>query len=154
MAEGGCVCGKVRYRMDDTSLFTHACHCTWCQRETGGPHALNAMIETDRLCLLRGDPVDCPTPSLSGAGQIIVRCPDCHIALWSFYAGAGRKLAFVRVGTLDDPGLFPPDIHIYTSTKMPWYVLPEGVPAVADHYQRSAYWPEASLRRREAALRG
>ncbi|MBC7141041.1 MAG: aldehyde-activating protein, partial [Rhodobacteraceae bacterium] len=41
---GRCGCGKIRYRMTDRPLFVHACHCTWCQRESGGPHALNAMI--------------------------------------------------------------------------------------------------------------
>ena len=152
MFDGGCVCGKVRYRMTDRPLFTHACHCTWCQRETGGPHALNALIEADRLVLLTGEVEEVAVPSASGQGQVFLRCPDCRIALWSHYAGAGRKFSFVRVGTLDAPGQCPPDIHIFTSTKLPWYVLPEGLPAVPEYYRRSDYWPEDSLRRREAAL--
>ncbi|MGB3148779.1 MAG: GFA family protein [Paracoccaceae bacterium] len=156
--DGGCCCGKVRYRMTKGSMFTHACHCTWCQRETGAPHALNAMVETDALGLLQGTPVEVTIPSASGQGQIMVRCPECQITLWSYYGAAGgipgRKLAFVRVGTLDDPALCPPDIHIYTSTKLPWYVLNDDIPAVAEYYQRSLYWPAESLARRRAALEG
>lgn len=151
---GSCSCHKVRYRLNDTPLFVHACHCTWCQRETGGPHAINAMIESDRIELLHGEPVEVMTPSASGRGQIILRCPDCCVALWSHYAGSGRKVTFVRVGTLDDPAACPPDIHIFTSTKLPWYVLPQGVPAVPDYYDRTALWPEASLRRRAALQAG
>ena len=45
------------------------------------------------------------SPSASGRGQKIVRCPQCHIALWSHYSGAGQGIAFLRVGTLDSPGL-------------------------------------------------
>lgn len=151
--EGQCTCGRVRYRLSEGPLFVHACHCTWCQRESGGPHAVNAMIETGRIEILAGDPVEVTTPSASGKGQIVLRCPDCCVALWSHYAGAGRKVAFVRVGTLDDPAACPPDIHIFTSTKQPWYVIPEGVPAVAQYYDRKLFWPAESLRRR-AALSG
>jgi hypothetical protein len=151
--DGRCTCGQVRYRLASPPMFTHACHCTWCQRETGGPHALNAMIETDRITILSGAPVEVHLPTLSGQGQIVLRCPACQVALWSHYAGAGRKLAFVRVGTLDDPATCPPDIHIFTATKLPWYVLPQGVPAVPEYYRRSDYWPAESLARR-AALTG
>ena len=148
--EGHCTCGRVRYRLKDRPLFTHACHCTWCQRETGGPHALNAMIETASVELLSGAPVEVALPSASGKGQTILRCPDCQVALWSHYAGAGRKVAFVRVGTLEDPSACPPDIHIFTSTKLPWYLLPEGVPAVPEYYRRSEFWPSESLARHRA----
>lgn len=152
MLEGHCTCGKVRFRLTGRPLFTHACHCTWCQRETGGPHAINAMIETDRVELVGGEPVEVEAPSNSGRGQIILRCPDCQVALWSHYAGLGRNVAFVRVGTLDDPAACPPDIHIFTSTKLPWYVLPEGVPAVPEYYDRKQYWSAEALRRREILL--
>ncbi len=150
--EGHCTCGGVRYRLAAAPLFTHACHCTWCQRETGGPHAINAMIESDRVEVLQGTPIEIMTPSNSGKGQIILRCQDCHVALWSHYAGAGRDIAFVRVGTLSDPAACPPDIHIFTSTKLSWYVLPEGVPAVPEYYDRTSFWPVASLVRRDALL--
>jgi hypothetical protein len=53
----------------------------------------------------------------------------------------------VRVGTLDDPARLPPDIHIFTSTKQPWVVIPEGASAVAEFYDRKAYWPSESLER-------
>ena len=151
--EGGCTCRAVRYRLTATPLFVHCCHCRWCQRETGSAFALNAMIESDNLALLCGEPETVDTPSSSGKGQEIVRCPHCRIALWSHYAGAGHAIAFVRVGTLDDPGAFPPDIHIFTDSKQSWVVLPEGVPGLAGYSDRDRLWPEASLARRRA-LRG
>jgi hypothetical protein len=149
---GKCTCGAVRYRLNQRPLFTHACHCTWCQRETGSAFALNAMIETAFVELLQGAPQEIQTPSNSGAGQIILRCPTCHVALWSHYSGAGRKVAFVRVGTLDDPAQCPPDIHIFTATKQPWLNLDGGAPVVAEYYDRTRYWPQSSLTRREVML--
>ncbi len=151
--EGGCACGAIRYRMESKPLFVHCCHCHWCPRETGASYALNAMIEADRVTLLQGRPEMVRTPSNSGKGQTIWRCPDCRIALWSNYSGAGDKVHFIRVGTLDEAHRLPPDIHIYTASKQPWIVIPDGHPAVEAYYEREEYWPEESLARRRRILR-
>ena len=149
--EGTCTCGAVTYRLTQSPLFTPCCHCTWCQRETGSAFALNAMIEAEFL-QVSGAVEEIATPSNSGKGQIIARCPSCKVALFSHYAGAGRLMAFVRVGTLRDPAACPPDIHIFTSTKQPWLVLDSTVPVLPEYYDRKAYWPQASLDRRLALL--
>ena len=151
--EGGCTCRQVRYRMTSRPLFVNCCHCTWCQRESGAAFALNAMIEADRVELLQGEVEAVNTPSSSGKGQKVSRCPSCRVALWSNYAGAGDSLRFVRVGTLDEPGRLPPDIHIFTSTKQPWLTLGNEVPVVPEYYKASQLWPAESLERR-AALSG
>ena len=148
--EGRCTCGAIRYRIIQKPLFVHSCHCTWCQRESGTAFALNALIETEFVQLLAGAPEEVNTPSNSGKGQIIVRCPTCHVALWSHYAGAGRRLAFVRVGTLDDPSQCPPDIHIFAASKQSWLTLDGSTPIVPGYYDRAVHWPEASLQRRAA----
>ena len=150
--EGGCTCREVRYRMTTRPMFVHCCHCRWCQRETGAAFALNAMIEADRVALLQGELEVVNTPSNSGKGQKIARCAKCRIAVWSNYAGAGDAVRFVRVGTLDEPDLLPPDIHIFTSSKQPWVVLPQDTPAVAEYYKATDHWPTASLERRAALL--
>jgi hypothetical protein len=145
--EGGCPCGAVRYRMKSEPLIVHCCHCRWCQRETGASFALNALIETARVEILRGAPEAIDTPSQSGKGQKIVRCPTCRVAVWSHYAGAGAKAAFIRVGTLDDPDLLAPDIHIFTSSKQPWVIIPPGHRSVPEYYDRAEVWPKESLAR-------
>jgi hypothetical protein len=148
--EGGCTCGEVRYRLTSAPMFVHCCHCRWCQRETGTAFALNAMIEADRVHLLKGKVEIIDTPSNSGKGQKIARCPTCRIAVWSNYSGAGDAVNFVRVGTLDTPDLLPPDIHIFTMSKQPWVAIPPGMPAVEEYYDRAIYWPKESLERRNA----
>ncbi len=150
--DGGCTCRFVRYRMATKPLFVHCCHCRWCQRESGASFALNAMIEADRVQLLQGEIEIVDTPSNSGKGQKVSRCPRCRIAVWSNYAGGGSAIRFVRVGTLDAPDLLPPDVHIFTASKQPWVVLPPDTPAAAEYYKASELWPKESLERR-AALR-
>jgi len=146
--DGHCTCGAVRYRMTSGPLFVNCCHCRWCQRETGASFALNALIEADRVQLLQGEVEVVHTPSNSGVGQKIARCPSCRIALWSNYGGGGDVVRFVRVGTLDEPDRLPPDIHIFTSSKQPWVVIPPGMAAVPEYYDLKDYWPPESLERR------
>ena len=145
--EGGCTCGRVRYRVDATPMIVHACHCRWCQRETGGAFALNAVVEASHVALLQGEPELIDTPSASGRGQMIARCPHCHVAVWSHYPQAGTKVCFIRVGSLDNPDAFPPDVHIYTDSKQPWLVLPEGARAFGEFYDVPSVWPAESLAR-------
>ena len=152
--EGGCSCRHVRYRMTSEPMFVHCCHCRWCQRESGAAFALNAMIESDRVELIEGAVEVVDTPTLSGKGQKISRCPKCQIAVWSnyAYAGIGEAVRFVRVGTLDEPDRLSPDIHIYTASKQPWVVLPPDVPAVDEYYEATKFWPKKSLERREKLI--
>jgi hypothetical protein len=152
MFEGRCTCGEVRYRLLDKPLFTHACHCRWCQRETGSAFVMNALIEATNVELLEGTPDEVKTPSESGAGQLIYRCPTCKVALWSVYSGAGPAFRFVRVGTLEDPDAFPPDIHIFTESKQPWVVLDGSVPVMAEYYDRTKYWTQENLARRQKVI--
>src|SRR5579862_1801254 len=113
--EGGCTCRAVRYRVTGRPLIVHCCHCRYCQRETGSAFVINALFEAERV-QLAGPPLDAVmTPSASGKGQKISRCPTCRIAVFSNYAQSGDAVRFVRVGTLDEPDRFIPDVHLFTA---------------------------------------
>ena len=146
--EGGCTCGHVRYRLAGKPLIVHACHCSWCQRETGTAHALNALYEADRVEHLKAEPEFIQTPSASGRGQRIARCPNCKVAIWSNYPQAGPAVRFVRVGTMDSPGEYPPDIHIFTSSKLPWVTFPDRARVVAEFYKLDEVWSDDAKERR------
>ena len=154
---GGCTCGHVRYEMTSDPLIVHGCHCRWCQRQSGGAFAINALIEAERVVLTSGAVNEVTIASPSGAGQRISRCPKCQIAVWSNYLRIGPPMAdairFVRVGTLDEPDNHPPDIHIYLEDKQPWFVLPAGVPAVRTFYKLEEMYSPSSLTRRNALVR-
>ncbi|CAN5916959.1 GFA family protein [soil metagenome] len=150
--EGGCSCRQVRYRMVSKPMFVNCCHCRWCQRESGTAFALNAVIEADRVELLAGAPEPVATPSASGKGQKVWRCPTCRVTVWSNYASLGAVVRFVRVGTLDNPDALPPDAHIFTMSKQPWVVLPEGTPVAHEFYDLKKVWPAESQERRKAVV--
>jgi hypothetical protein len=151
--EGRCACGTVRYRLMSRPMIVHCCHCRDCQRQTGGAFAVNALIETDRIELLGGEPVAISMPTDSGRPHDIYRCPACETAVWSDY-GRRSVLRFVRATTLDEPDALPPDVHIFTRSKLPWVGLPPEVPAFDVYYDMAKLWPPESLARRRAILGG
>lgn len=146
---GSCFCGAVTYTMTAQPLVVHGCHCTYCQIQTGGPFAINAVIETDNLELTRGKPEGISMQTDDGRPHHIYRCPECQTALWSDYSFG--YLRFVRVSTLNRPHDIKPDVHIYTRTKVPWLDLPDQTTAVDDYYELHEVWSAASLERLEAA---
>jgi hypothetical protein len=148
---GSCFCGAVKYRLESAPMFVNCCHCTECRRQTSSAFAINAVIETDRITVLEGEPVAVTVPSESGRPHDIYRCPVCQTAVWSDY-GRRKVMLFVRVATLDDPSTLPPDVHIFTRSKLRWVHLPKGVPAFEVYYDMAKLWPPESLARRYAAL--
>jgi hypothetical protein len=152
--EGGCTCGYVRYKIVSDPLIVHCCHCRYCQRQTGASFALNALFEASHVELLSGTVNEIIVPSPSGKGQKIARCPKCEIAIWSNYFMTGIKdmVRFIRVGTLDNPDLLPPDVHIFTESKQPWVNLSPDDLAVKEFYDYKKVWASENQKIRESLL--
>ncbi len=148
---GGCACGALRYELDRRPMLTHCCHCRQCQRLTGSAFVLNAIIEAEAIGVLRGQTEKTPGPSETGGIHDVYRCAACQTAMWSDYGGR-PNYRFVRVGTLDDPAACPPDVHIFTRSKLPWVILPPEVPAYPVFYEMEDIWSPHLLVRRQRAI--
>ncbi len=114
-AEGGCRCGKVRFRISAAPLLTMACHCRGCQRMSSSAYSLSAAIPTNAFEVTQGEPV---IGGLHGADQHYF-CEYCMT--WMFTRPEGTD-AFVncRATLLDETGWFSPFVETYTSTKLPF----------------------------------
>lgn len=150
--DGGCLCGAVRYRMRGAPIWINACHCTDCQRLTGGPFGINIITEAANVEKLSGELRIDNAPTPSGRGQTIHRCASCGTRMWSNY-GTPDVIRFVAAGTLDDPAAITPDIHIFTRSKLPWIALPEGARVTEEFFDARTVWPPESLARWKAAMR-
>ncbi|PSN70251.1 hypothetical protein BS50DRAFT_309229 [Corynespora cassiicola Philippines] len=160
--KGHCTCGSIQYQLSAPPLVVHCCHCTWCQREVGAAFATNAQIEAYNFKITSlEEPIFIQIPSVSGAGQLVARCPTCYTAVYSHNSprGAiGKAIMFVKIGTLADGSRqrVRPDVHIYTSTKVEWVDLQKeeerGIKVYEGYYQREDVWSESSLQRRTRLL--
>jgi len=151
LLEGTCACKSVRYRLNASPMLVHCCHCLNCQRQTGSAFVINVLIEAANVELLRGEPVPVDVPRDDERKQRIMRCPNCQVAVWSFYTVP--QLAFVRAGTLDVPSSVKPDVHIFVRSKLPWVTLPSDVPAFDVFYDPKTLWPDECRARYQAATR-
>ena len=153
--QGGCLCGATRYEITGTPMIVHACHCTTCQRRFGTPMAVNLWIEESRVKLLFGEPVK-HGELVGEEGQKTEgwACSECGFGLWTVYHSAPKGSLFVRAGTLDDPSVFPPDVHIFTRSKQPWMQIPDDVPSNEAFYDFKATWSPDSIERFKALRQG
>jgi hypothetical protein len=149
--EGGCSCGQTRYQLKDAPLIIHACHCRMCQKLTGSTNAVNLLIEAAKVRHLQGETTDTSMPTPSGHGQVITRCKNCRVAIWSNYqrfSGVhGVSVRFIRSGTLDHPENARPDVHIFTKYKMPHVTPTDGKREFGEFYDLKDVWAVQSLER-------
>jgi hypothetical protein len=145
---GGCACRAIRYKLTESPLIVHACHCRDCQRLTGGPFVINIWIETK---FVEPGPVAPKSFRLMGGSgkhpHDVFFCESCGTTVWSRYHIVPSDCLFVRAGTLDTPDAVWPDVHIHTRSKLPWVVLPEGAPVFVSSYKIDEVWPAESRER-------
>lgn len=117
--EGGCRCGKVRFRIGAPPLLTMVCHCKGCQRMTGSAFSLSAAIPSDGFAVLQGEPV---IGGMHGPTRHFF-CGWCMS--WLFTRAENVDwFVNVRVTMLDDAAWFTPFIETCTDEKLPWVTTP------------------------------
>src|SRR3974390_2630038 len=106
-AQGGCLCGAVRYEISAEPIFQVACHCRDCQYAAGGAPSLIVVVPRAAFRVTKG--AARTYSSLGDSGAPVERnfCPDCGTPLWSEPKGIGDFIA-LKVGGLDDPSAFRP----------------------------------------------
>jgi len=145
--KGRCTCGAIRYALAAKPLIVHACHCLDCQRMTGGPFVINLWIEAKHVRATGAEPQSHRLKGGSGKRHDVFFCGTCGTYVWSRYQVVPGDCLFVRAGTLDDPSVVQPDVHIFTRSKVPWLALPEGARTFKSIYKLDRVWPAESLAR-------
>ena len=91
MLEGGCSCGAIRYKLTNSPLIVHACHCRDCQRITGGPHVINIWIERKFVEATGAEPKSFVLKGGSGKKHEVFFCDDVrHLRMEPLQHRAGR----------------------------------------------------------------
>ena len=122
--EGGCRCGRIRYRVTAAPLFTFACHCTDCQQLTSSAFSLGMAVPDTGFALRDGDGPGCWTKTgSSGKQSHQYTCPAC--AGWTHTrADSVPGIIIVRPMTLDDHAWVRPVAQIFTRSALPWALMP------------------------------
>ena len=143
--KGECICGQVKYYLNEKPLFTQACHCKDCKVLTGSSYVVNSSVLENTL-IVEGEVSSTERKAGSGAFCKTYFCIKCGTYVYADYDSAVRRLT-VRTKTLDNPEKFPPQAHIFTKNKDPWLNLSDDVICFKEMYDPKKIWPEESLNR-------
>ena len=123
---GGCLCGAVRFEIDEPLVEAGWCHCTRCQRRTGTPASAQARIVPGSLRVLQGE--DAVRTYRPEGGWPKAYCGECGSALWSQSPDDPDRKS-VRLGAFDgDPGIRPSHRQ-FVAYAAPWDPIPDdGLP--------------------------
>jgi hypothetical protein len=126
--QGSCLCGAIRYRVKGDPVRVYACHCTFCQRHTGGAFAVIAWFDEQNFELTG----DLPTTyeHRSDESNNLLRISFCIRCGTNFLMETVEKYPRVRAimcGTLDDPSSIKVDYHVWARSARNWMAFPDDV---------------------------
>ena len=115
LLSGGCQCGAIRYALYAVPEKVHLCHCRMCQKAVGGPFAALAPVRQRDFAWTQGTPSEFPSSERAARGF----CPSCGTPLSFRYVES--DWIDVTIGSLDDPGAAPPELHYGVESKVGWF---------------------------------
>ena len=124
--EGGCYCGAMRYKVEGEPIMAAQCHCRECQYITGGSPNVFIIMPADGFAYTKGEPSSFTRSDIENP---VTRefCPKCGTHLLTRAPGLPHGL-IIKVGGLDDPSVFDPQMAIFTVDKQPFHQIAEGLP--------------------------
>jgi hypothetical protein len=131
---GGCRCGAVRYVGHAAPTHTFYCHCTDCQKETGGPFAAEIYVPRGSV-EIHGELTAYTVTGDSGKPVIRTFCRVCGCPLTTEFASDPSHIC-VKACSLDDATWLLPQFHLYVDSKQPWFPILDGLP----QYRRDFEW--------------
>ncbi len=118
--KGRCLCGSITYSSDADPVVQAVCHCSDCQRQTGGPFTVVVGVPRAAL-IVDGDTLASFTTVGEDHGGETERsfCTACGAPIFSVSAVL-PELALIKSGSLDDSSWLEPAIEVWTSSAQPW----------------------------------
>jgi len=123
MIRGTCLCGAVRFEIDRVRSLTH-CHCVNCRKLTGAAFASYVHVDVDKFRFVAGE--DMTVRYESAPGSFRNRCRICGCLA----PGRASYLTTISIpaGLLDDDPEVRPRLHVFTSSRAPWWTIQDDLP--------------------------
>ncbi|NIP19234.1 MAG: GFA family protein [Xanthomonadales bacterium] len=125
MFEGGCGCGRVRYRVDGEILEMSHCHCGMCRRLHGAAFGTYAGVRSTDFVWENG----CASVRTFGSSPGVTRtfCGECGSTLQALYRQS-PDMVYLTMGTVDGNPDHPEPFHIFVGSAAPWHDIMDDSP--------------------------
>ena len=120
-SDGGCQCGKIRYRLTGKPLMLYVCHCSDCQKQSGSAFGMSLIMARGQVEFFQGEELLRSWDTLGGNGRIkrCHYCPDCGTRIMHGSDDARQDVS-IKAGSLDDTRGLKPSAHIWLQSAQPW----------------------------------
>ena len=122
---GGCSCGALRYKVHQPPVMIYNCHCTNCQKVSGGAFGMPVTVVESSLEFTQGAPARVEWSSDAGNPRFGWYCSACGSRIANGQVKSNGLLS-LRGGTLDDRSWLQPVGDIWTRSAQPWVRFVEG----------------------------
>jgi len=123
VAQGGCLCSAVRYRVSGAPVATGTCHCNTCRKASAAPSVAWVTFRRSNFQVTTGE----PTVFRSSPGVERTFCSRCGTPL-TYANEADPDTIDVTTGSLDDPSLYPPSKEVWLEHKLAWSASDAAIP--------------------------
>jgi hypothetical protein len=120
--DGGCYCGKVRYRLSESPRTSAICHCVSCRRASGAQSVAWLTLAVEGFTFISGE----PARYRSSAEVVRTFCGQCGTTL-SYQHDGDLDFLDVTAASLDDPEEFPPTHHVWMEDRISWDIANDGL---------------------------
>ena len=122
MLRGSCLCGAVRFEVDEPFERIVQCHCASCKKLSGGVGTTNGRARRESIrIVVAEDSLRIFRPEEGTAKTF------CSVCGSNLFGGGWPKspTASVRLSAIDDTIDEKPSAHIYVRSVAPWETLPD-----------------------------
>ena len=129
--EGGCLCGRVRFKISGPPLVVTHCHCVTCRKAAGAAFVTWVTVRPAHFRWTSGEPAYFRSSPPVRRGF----CAACGTSL-SYQRDDRPGEIDVTAGALDDPEAVTPQDHIWWKSRVSWFVPGDGLPQLpGSHYE-------------------
>lgn len=127
---GGCSCGAVRFEIRGEPIAMLDCQCRQCQQESGTGHQSHVTFQAAEV-KLTGQTTAWEAVGDEGTRKVRTFCPTCGAPVSMTFPDIPDVFA-VRASSLDDPGLYRPQMVVWAAAAQPWDRVDPALP----HFER------------------
>lgn len=114
---GSCLCGAVKYEIDNDFSQLYLCYCTQCRKISGSNHASNLFAKPDSFRWIQGEE---KVKRFDFAGREFTNafCIECGSGVP--YLNQSRNAVIVRAGALESEPCFTTISKIFHNEAPKW----------------------------------
>lgn len=125
MHQGSCLCGSIRYTIDDNLKLVVNCHCRFCRKAHGAAFTTLLFMPFPKLEVTEGKEL-IASHEVKALNSARCFCSRCGTRLYNY--SPSRGMISLIVATLDTDAELRPLANINIESKCSWHQINDELP--------------------------